>query len=116
MIQASLENRPRDAGTSGGTAQEVLAPMQTQGNRRRVSGHIYRIERKRGSVWYWKLRLPYGGEERKAIGPEWSGPGRPPDGYFTRRTAQAALEARLTDLRRGVGIPARGRSCPRSPS
>jgi integrase len=72
-----------------------------------VSGHIYRVERKRGAVWYWKLRLPQGGEERKAIGPEWNGPGRPPEGYFTKRTAQAALEARLTDVRRGIGIPAR---------
>jgi len=83
--------------------------MHTQGNpkRRRVSGHIYRVERKTGSVWYWKLRRPQGGEERKAIGPEWSGPGRPREGYFTERTAQDALDARLTDLRRGIGVPAR---------
>ena len=80
--------------------------MQTQRNRT-VSGHIYRQQRKKGPVWYWKARLPEGGEERKAIGPEWTGNGRPPDGYFTQRTAQAALDARLTDLRRGVGIAPR---------
>jgi integrase len=72
-----------------------------------VSGHIYRVRRKRGSVWYWKVRLPHGGEERKLIGPVWTGTGRTPDGYFTQRSARAALEARLTDLRRGVGIPVR---------
>jgi integrase len=54
-----------------------------------------------------RVRLPFGGEERKAIGPAWTGAGRTPDGYFTRRSAQAALDARLTDLRRGVGIPTR---------
>jgi integrase len=82
--------------------------MQTQGNRRRsVSGHIYKKRRSKGEVWYWKLRLPNGGEERKAIGPVWIGTGRTPGGYFTERTAKAALEARLTDLRRGIGIPAR---------
>lgn len=80
--------------------------MQTQRNRT-VSGHIYQQQRKKGSVWYWKARLPEGGEERRAIGPEWTGSGRPPAGYFTKRTAQAALDARLTDLRRGVGIAPR---------
>lgn len=83
--------------------------MQAQGNARRrsVSGHIYVEQRKKGPVWYWKLRLPDGGEERKVIGPEWTGNGRPPTGYLTRRLAQAALDARLTDLRRGVGLPIR---------
>jgi hypothetical protein len=80
--------------------------MQTQRNRR-VSGHVYRKQQKKGPTWYWKVRLPDGGEERKAIGPEWTGTDRPPDGYFTKRTAQVALEARLTDLRRSVGISTR---------
>jgi integrase len=57
-----------------------------------------------------RVRLPLGGEERKAIGPAWIGRGRTPDGYFTRRTAQATLDARLTDLRRGVGIPTRSKA------
>jgi integrase len=47
-------------------------------------------------------------EERKPIGPAWTGKGRTPDGYFTERGAKQALEARLTDLRRGVGIPTPG--------
>jgi integrase len=72
--------------------------------RNSVSGHTYKVKRRKGIVWYWRVRLPDGAEERKAIGPEWDGPGRPPDGYFTKRTAQTQLEARLTDLRRGIGI------------
>src|SRR5438105_1236191 len=72
-----------------------------------VSGHVYLKQREKGPVWYWKLRLPHGGEERRAIGPQWTGKGRPPEGYYTKRTAEAALEARLTDLRRGIGIPVR---------
>jgi integrase len=76
-----------------------------QAKRNAVSGHTYTVKRRKGVVWYWRVRLPDGSEERKAIGPEWDGPGRPPDGYFTKRTAQAALDARLTDLRRGLGLP-----------
>lgn len=80
--------------------------MQTQRNQRRsVSGHIYKQKRAKGDVWYWKIRLPTGGEERKAIGPVWTNSGRTPAGFFTERSAKAALEARLTDLRRGIGIP-----------
>jgi hypothetical protein len=41
-----------------------------------ISGHTYRKQRKKGPVWHWKIRLPHGGEERKAIGPEWTGKGR----------------------------------------
>jgi integrase len=84
------------------------------GKRRKVSGHVYLKKGERGSVWYWRIRLPEGfthadgrpkREERRPIGPAWTGSGRTPDGHYTRRTAQHALEARLTDLRRGVGIP-----------
>ena len=39
---------------------------------------------------------------RKRLGPAWSEKGRPPTGYFTRRSAQAALDAILTDARRGT--------------
>src|SRR5437899_2039255 len=78
-----------------------------QHKRNAVSGNVYRKTRRKGVVWYWRIRLPDGHEERKAIGPEWTGGGRTPDGYFTKRTAQAALDARLTDLRRGVGLPTR---------
>src|SRR5215217_7501953 len=36
------------------------------------------------------------------LGPEWPGTGPPPPGYYDRRSAQAALEAILTDARRGA--------------
>lgn len=78
--------------------------------RRSVSGQIYLKQRAKGPVWYMRVRLPFGGEERKAIGPAWTGRGRTPDGYFTRRSAQATLDGRLTDLRRGVGIPTRSKA------
>lgn len=85
--------------------------MQHQGNRRTsISGHVYCVERAKGAMWYWRLRLPEGAEhaeERKPIGPAWTGRGRPPEGHFTRKTAEAALEAKLTDLRRGIGIRSR---------
>lgn len=80
--------------------------MQTQRNAS-ISGHIYEKPRKRGSVWYYRARLPH--EVRKALGPAWKGSGRPPAGQFTRKTAQAALDAILTDARRG-SFPAGVRS------
>jgi hypothetical protein len=38
--------------------------------------------------------------------PAWTGTGRPPIGTYTRRTARAWLDAKPTDLRRGIGIAA----------
>lgn len=73
----------------------------------RASGSIYLKQRAKGPVWYWRIRLPHGGEERKAIGPAWTKKGKPAEGYVSRREARARLEERLTDLRRGVGIPDR---------
>src|SRR5205085_4744360 len=93
-----------------GADTEGVTPVQIERNSRRrsVSGHIYvKTNRAKGPAWYLRVRLPHGGEERKLIGPVWTGTGRTPDGYFTKRTAQAVLDARLTDLRRGVGIPSR---------
>jgi integrase len=67
-----------------------------------VSGHVFRWQRKRGPVWYAKYRLPDGRQVQKRLGPEWTGKGRAPHGYFTKRTAEAALQAILTDARRGT--------------
>jgi len=69
---------------------------------RRVSGHVFRKARTKGPVWYVKYRLPDGRQVQRALGPEWNGKGRPPDGYYTKRTAEAALQAILTDARRGT--------------
>jgi integrase len=68
---------------------------------RPVSGHVFKIERKRGAQWYAKYRLPDGGQVQRRIGPHWSDRGTPPPGYFTKRTAQAWLDEVLVQARRG---------------
>src|SRR4051794_33604656 len=66
-----------------------------------ASGHAYLVERKRGAQWYCKYRV--GGKQvQKRLGPAWLVGGHPPEGYHTKKTAQAALEAILTDGRRGA--------------
>jgi integrase len=75
--------------------------MQSQSTRS-VSGHVYRHSGKRGDVWRVKYRLPDGRQVHRKLGPVWTGKGRPLHGSFTRRTAQAALQAILTDARRGT--------------
>jgi transposase len=42
------------------------------------SGHVFRLERKRGAVWYAKYRLPDGRQVQRKIGQAWSERGRPP--------------------------------------
>jgi integrase len=66
------------------------------------SGHVFRVERKRGPVWYAKYRLPNGRQVQRRIGPAWSGRGRPTAGYLTKRTAQAWLDELLGEARRGT--------------
>ena len=72
--------------------------------RQAVSGHVRKRRRKRppGDVYYLKYRLPDGRQVQKRLGPAWAGPGRPPTGHYTERTAHEALEAVLTDARRGT--------------
>src|SRR2546423_13817547 len=70
---------------------------------RAPSGHVFRVERKRGPQWYAKYRLPDGRQVQRRIGPAWTERGRPPAGYFTRRTSEAWLadllhQARLETL------------------
>ena len=48
----------------------------------RPTGHVYRVERKRGPVWYAKYRLPDGRQVQRKIGPAWTGRGRPSDGLL----------------------------------
>jgi integrase len=68
----------------------------------RATGHVYTVNRKRGPQWYVKYRLPHGRQLQKRLGPAHTGRGRPPEGHFTRRTAEEALQAILTDTRRGT--------------
>src|SRR3954469_19074693 len=73
-----------------------------------VSGHVRRVQRRRGWVWYAKYRAPDPTspsgvrQVEKLLGPEWPDDGAPPPGYYNRRKARAALEAILTDARRGA--------------
>lgn len=60
-----------------------------------TSGHVYRVERKRGAVWYAKYRLPDGRQVKRKIGPAWSGRGRPAAGYVTKRIAEEWLRETL---------------------
>jgi hypothetical protein len=52
------------------------------------SGHVFRVERSRGPVWYAKYRLPDGLQVQRKIGPAWTERGRPATGYFTKRLAE----------------------------
>jgi integrase len=66
------------------------------------SGHVFRVERKRGPQWYAKYRLPDGRQVQRRIGPAWTERGRPSAGYFTKRTAEAWLAELLHEARRGT--------------
>jgi integrase len=67
-----------------------------------VSGHVELREGTRGGVFYLKYRVPSGRQVKRRLGPAWKGRGRPPAGYFTRRTADEALQELLADARRGT--------------
>ena len=66
------------------------------------SGHVFRVERKRGPAWYAKYRLPGGRQVQKRIGPAWTERGRPPAGFVTKRIAEAWLQDTLAEARRGT--------------
>src|SRR5919109_112982 len=67
-----------------------------------VSGHVFRYEGKRRPVWRAKYRLPDGHQVQKTIGPAWTSRGRPPAGYFTKRTAEAWLRRVLAEAAAGT--------------
>jgi integrase len=63
------------------------------------SGHVYRVQRQRGPVWYAKYRLPGGRQVKRKIGPAWTQRGRPVAGYVTKRIAQHWLAEVLAEAR-----------------
>jgi hypothetical protein len=71
-----------------------------------VSGHVFLYEGKRRPTWRAKYRLPDGRQVQKTLGPAWTARGRPPAGYFTKRTAEAWLRQTLAEAAAGtlVGI------------
>src|ERR687884_305764 len=66
-----------------------------------VSGYVYRFEGKRRPTWRAKYRLPDGRQVKKTIGPACTERGRPPAGYYTKRTAEAWLRDVLAEARAG---------------
>jgi len=66
------------------------------------TGHVFRVERKRGPVWYAKYRLPDGRQVQKKVGPAWTERGRSANGYFTKRLAEEWLRSTLDEARRGT--------------
>jgi Phage integrase, N-terminal SAM-like domain len=48
-----------------------------------------------------EVPLPDRRQIKKRLGPAWTNRGRPPVGYFTKRTAEAALDEILAAARRG---------------
>ena len=72
------------------------APIQ------RPTGHVFRVERKRGLAWYAKYRLPDGRQFQRKLGPAWGERGRPPAGYYTKRLAEDWLRDVLDQARRGT--------------
>ena len=79
-----------------------------------VSGHVFRVERKRGPVWYAKYRLPDGRQVQKRIGPAWTERGRPVAGirHQARRGGVAAAGERLVPRLGRLLVPARRRRSP----
>ena len=74
--------------------------MSSQPAESRITGSLQLRELARGSVWYARFRGPDGRQRQKALGPVWLGRGRPPDGFLTRRLAEDALAALISELRR----------------
>lgn len=66
------------------------------------TGHVFRVERKRGPAWYAKYRLPDARQVQRRIGPAWTARGRPPAGYYTKRQAEDWLRDVLDQARRGT--------------
>jgi Phage integrase, N-terminal SAM-like domain len=75
--------------------------MQLQGTHA-VSGHVFRVERKRGPQWYVKYRVG-DRQSQKRLGAAWLELGQAPPGYYTRRRPG------------GIGRHPHGRSARRGP-
>jgi hypothetical protein len=59
-------------------------------------------DRRRGEVWHAKYRVGASRQVQKRLGPAWTERGRPPAGYFIKRTADDWLRHTLDEARRGT--------------
>src|SRR5215212_6246241 len=69
---------------------------------RHVTGHLRLVKRASGARWYAGYRLPDGRQVQKMLGKAWTERGRPPEGYLTRKGAEAELRRLMTDAERGT--------------
>lgn len=69
---------------------------------RPISGHVFKRKGARADVWYAKYRLPDGRQQKKKLGPNWTQKTTPPEGYFTKASAQAHLDSVLAQARVGT--------------
>jgi hypothetical protein len=67
-----------------------------------ISGHVFRVDRARGAVWFAKYRLPDGRQVQKKVAPAWTRPARPDPGYVNRRGAEAWLADVLAQAHTGA--------------
>lgn len=79
----------------------LRASARTSSSTGRVTGHVKLAKRKRGDVFFLKYRFPSGRQVEQKLGLAWTERSRPPAGHYTRRMADEALDAMLTDIRRG---------------
>ena len=98
MARAEGQAPPRPMGRPGGMTREVplMAPQAT--------GHVHLRALKRGPMFYGKFRLN-GGQTTRKIGPAWLKRGRPPEGYFTRATAEVELLGLMEEASTANGRP-----------
>ena len=82
--------------------RDTAYDLRMSADLRPPSGHVFRVDRARGPVWYAKYRLPDGRQVQRKIGPAWTERGRPAAGYFTKRTAEAWLRDLLDQARHGT--------------
>jgi integrase len=71
------------------------------GHQGRVTGHLKLRRGANGATWYLRYRLGDGRQRQRRLGYAWEEPGRPPDGYYTKRTAEEALQETLVKARNG---------------
>ncbi len=69
---------------------------------KRVTGHVYTVDRTSGPQWYVKYRLADGRQVQRKLGPAHTGRGRCPRRPLHGADRREALDAILTDARRGT--------------
>ena len=84
----------------------VLSPVATPPIAS-VSGHVKLRVGKRRTTWYAKWRDAQGAQFERRLGPAWTEKGTAAPGFLREKDATAALEAILTDARRGAVEQAR---------